>query len=60
MNGCGRYLRLLEQGTIATDRTQSTYFFRLAREHKESCQNCKRINTPLAEQLFGKKVVIVK
>lgn len=59
MNGCGKYFALLEKGYKASDRGQSIYFLKLARLHQDECEDCKRINTPLEEQLFGQRVEVV-
>lgn len=51
-------MRLMWKASIAADNSQVFYFARLALQHKQECQECIKMNTPLEEQLFQKKVVV--
>lgn len=56
--GCGRYLRLIAEGTNAPSFLELQKKFNQARKHRETCPQCIALNTPLAEQLFKAKVKV--
>ena len=56
--GCGEYSRILEDATHAVRGCDARNLFRLALYHRQTCPECRRMNTPLEEQLFMKKVLV--
>lgn len=58
--GCGVYMRFLSKLAGAKTFTEMQTHARATRAHRENCPECTAINKPLAEQLFGKKVVVIQ
>lgn len=60
VKGCGKYWRLMWQASQATDGSQVRYFARQALQHRETCEECLHLNTPLVNQLFGNNVRVAE
>lgn len=58
LHGCGEYSRILEDATHAVRGCDARNLFRLALYHRQTCPECRRMNTPLEEQLFNRKVKV--